>query len=129
MFEVGVVAQFEAAHRLRGNFGRASRLHGHTYRVEVSVRGLSLGQDGTLYDVGALQTVVNRVVDQLNYRDLDELPDFQGMNTTSEVVARYLQEEIAREVGAIPGGRGVSSLAVRVWESPLVWACHEAAIE
>lgn len=128
MFEVGVEAQFEAAHRLRGDFGQASRLHGHTYRVEVTVRGVSLGPDGTLCDLGALQTVVRWAADRLNYNDLDEMPRFRGSNTTAEVIARYFHEEVAREVGAQLVARGVSSLAVRVWESPLVWAGYEAAI-
>ena len=51
MFEVGVVAQFEAAHRLHGDFGPATRTHGHTYRVEIGARGPSLRGDGTLFDI------------------------------------------------------------------------------
>ena len=126
MFEVGVVGQFEAAHRLRGDFGPASRLHGHTYRVEVAARGQALGSDGTLCDLGVLQVAVQRVIDGLTYRDLDEVPALQGTNTTAEVVARYLHREIVRAVGAHLAARGVRSLAVRVWESPLAWAGYEA---
>lgn len=128
MFDVGVVAQFEAAHRLRGDFGPASQLHGHTYRVEVAARGPALGPDGTLCDLGVLQTAVRGVADGLSYRDLDAMPAFQGINTTAEAVARYLHGEIVREVGAQLVGRGVRSLAVRVWESPLAWAGYEAEI-
>ncbi|MGI8551459.1 MAG: 6-pyruvoyl trahydropterin synthase family protein, partial [Dehalococcoidia bacterium] len=50
MFEVGIVTQFEAAHRLQGEFGPATRTHGHTYRVQITVRGASLRADGTLFD-------------------------------------------------------------------------------
>ncbi|MGH2461024.1 MAG: 6-pyruvoyl trahydropterin synthase family protein [Chloroflexota bacterium] len=128
MFEVGVVGQFEAAHRLRGDFGPARRLHGHTYRVEVAARGQALGPDGTLCDLGTLQAAVQRVVDGLTYRDLDEVPAFQGINTTAEAVARYLHREIAREVGAHLTARGVRSLVVQVWESPLAWAGYEAEL-
>ena len=129
MFEVGVVAQFEAAHRLRGDFGPASRLHGHTYRVEVAARGPALGPDGTLCDLGVLQRAVQDVVDDVHYRDLDEIPDFQGINTTAEVVAGYLHREIVQQVGARLRASGVRLLAVRVWESPLAWASYEAEIE
>jgi len=50
-YEVGVAAQFEAAHQLGGDFGPAARLHGHTYRLEVSLRCAELQPDGTAYDL------------------------------------------------------------------------------
>lgn len=122
MYEVGVVAQFEAAHRLRGDFGPATRTHGHTYRVEVAVRGNPLREDGTLCDIGMLQQVVQQAVGVLHYRDLDEIPGLAGRNTTAEVVARYLHEQIAPHLT----GQGLGSLTVRVWESPQAYAAYEA---
>ncbi len=124
MFEVGVVAQFEAAHRLRGDLGPATRLHGHTYRVEVAARGPALRADGTLCDVGMLQGAVQEVVGALHYRELDELPQFAGFNTTAEVVARYLWQELASRLS----GQGIARLAVRVWESPNVSASYEEVV-
>lgn len=121
MFEVGVVAQFEAAHRLRGDFGPATRLHGHTYRVEVAARGPSLQPDGTLCDIGRLQEAVGEVVSALHYRDLDEHEGLAGKNTTAEVVAHYLWTEIAPRVR----GEGVTALTVRLWESPQAYAAYE----
>ena len=58
MYEVYVAAQFEAAHRLVGDFGPATRMHGHTYRLEVIVRGKRLSGDGTLYDIGRLRSAL-----------------------------------------------------------------------
>ena len=52
MYEIYVAARFEAAHRLVGDFGPAARTHGHTYRMEVILRGQHLADDGTLYDIG-----------------------------------------------------------------------------
>lgn len=121
MFEIGIVAQFEAAHRLRGDFGPATRLHGHTYRTEVAVRGESLGADGTLCDAGALQGVVQEVVGSLHYRELDALSIFAERNTTVEVVAQTLWEAIAPRLKK----QGLTSLLVRVWESPQVYASYE----
>src|SRR5438309_11131309 len=95
MFEVGIVAQFEAAHRLHGDFGPAARLHGHTYRVEVAVRGESLQEDGTLCDIVVVQQALDRVLKTMHYRDLTELELFEGRNTTAEVVAQVLFEQIA----------------------------------
>jgi 6-pyruvoyltetrahydropterin/6-carboxytetrahydropterin synthase len=124
MFEVGVVAQFEAAHRLRGEFGPATRRHGHTYRVEIAVRGPALRADGTLCDIGRLQQAVQDVVSSLHYRDLDELAAFEGRNSTAEVVAQHLYEQIAPRFT----DQGLSTLVARVWESPQAYASFEGAL-
>lgn len=125
MFEVGVVAQFEAAHALRGDFGPATRRHGHTYRVEVSVRGPTLREDGTLCDLSVLQSAVDEAVGALDYQDLDELPELAGRNTTVEVVAQHLFDRIAPRLA----GDGLAGLTVRVWESPRVYASREGPLE
>jgi 6-pyruvoyltetrahydropterin/6-carboxytetrahydropterin synthase len=124
MFEVGVVAQFEAAHRLHGDFGPATRTHGHTYRVEIGARGPSLRGDGTLFDITVLQQAVRNAIDELHYRDLDEIPSLQGRNTTAEVVAHHLFERIAPRLQ----GENLASLAVRVWESPQAYAGYEDSL-
>jgi 6-pyruvoyltetrahydropterin/6-carboxytetrahydropterin synthase len=121
MYEVGVVEQFEAAHTLRGNFGPASRRHGHTYKVELVVRGDSLQDDGTLCDIGVLQEALKRAVGELNYRDLDDLPAFAKKNSTAEVVAGWLVGQVK---GSIPTGV-IKSLKVRVSESPGAFASYE----
>jgi 6-pyruvoyltetrahydropterin/6-carboxytetrahydropterin synthase len=114
MYDIGVVAQFEAAHRLKGDFGPATRLHGHTYRLEVVVRGERLNDDGTLYDLGRLNAAVDEVAAELHYRNLDEVPGLADRNTTAEVVADYCWERIA----PLLRGQDLHSLLVRVWESP-----------
>lgn len=124
MYEVGVVAQFEAAHHLMGNFGPATRTHGHTYRVEVAARGEALRADGTLFDITRLQEAVNSATAALHYRDLNELPAFAGRNSTAEVVARTLHDAIRAELA----GLGLTLLTVRVWESPNAWAGYEGLV-
>jgi 6-pyruvoyltetrahydropterin/6-carboxytetrahydropterin synthase len=121
MFEVGVIGQFEAAHHLTGDFGPATRTHGHTYRVEVSVRGGVLRADGTLLDIVPMQHGLERVLGELHYQDLAELEAFAGSNTTAETVARHIYEQIAPLVA----GQGVARLHVRVWESPIAFAGYE----
>ncbi len=121
MYEIGVVAQFEAAHRLSGDFGPATRLHGHTYRLEVIVRGERLAADGTLYDIGRLRAAVDDLTATLHYRDLDSIEGLAGANTTAEAVASHCWETLAPELR----GQGLSSLLVRVWESPQVYAARD----
>ena len=124
MYEVYVAARFEAAHRLIGDFGLATRTHGHTYRMEVIVRGQHLGDDGTLYDIGELGQAVEGLAGSMHYRDLNEVPGLEGVNTTAEAVPSYCWEKLARPLR----GRGLDSLAVRIWESPDAYAAREDAL-
>ena len=124
MYEVYVAAQFEAAHRLVGDFGPATRQHGHTYRMEVIVRGERLKEDGTLYDIGQLSPAVEELAASLHYRDLNDVPDLAGVNTTAETVAHYCWDQLAPPLS----GQGLDSLVVRIWESPQVYAAREGLL-
>ena len=124
MYEVYVATQFEAAHRLVGDFGPATRTHGHTYRVEVILRGEYLGDDGTLCDIGLLRAAVEDLASSLHYRDLDEIPGLSDTNTTAEAVAHYCWERIAPPLR----GQDLDSLVVRIWESPQVYAAREDSL-
>ena len=68
MYEVYVAARFEAAHRLVGDFGPATRTHGHTYRLEVII-ARPASDDGTLYDIGELGQALESLVGSMHYRD------------------------------------------------------------
>ena len=125
MYEVYVAARFEAAHRLLGDFGPASRMHGHTYRMEAILRGQRLQDDGTLHDIGDLRQDVEDLAASLNYRDLNEVADLADVNTTAEAVADYCWETLAARLR----DRGLASLVVRIWESPDVYAAREDALD
>lgn len=121
MYEIYVATGFEAAHRLVGDFGPATRTHGHTYRMEVIVRSEDLEEDGTLYDIGELRAATDELAASLHYRDLDEVPGLAGTNTTAETVARYCWERLASPLR----DKGLDSLTVRIWESPDVYAARD----
>jgi len=125
MYEVYVAARFEAAHRLVGDFGPASRMHGHTYRMEAILRGQRLQDDGTLYDIGELRQAVDDLAASLDYLDLNEVPGLADVNTTAEAVANYCWERLAESLR----DRGLDSLVVRIWESPDVYAAREDALD
>ena len=124
MYEIYVAARFEAAHRLVGDFGPATRTHGHTYRMEVIVRGKHLGDEGTLYDIGKLGRAVDALAGSIHYRDLNEVPGLAEVNTTAEAVASYCWDKLAESLR----GRGLDSLTVRIWESPDAYAAREDAL-
>jgi len=125
MYEVYVAARFEAAHRLVGDFGPATRMHGHTYRLEAIVRGRRLAEDGTLYDIGRLKQAVDDLAGSLHYRDLNEVPSLTGINTTAEAVADFCWERLAPSLR----DHGLDSLVVRIWESPEAYAAREDALD
>lgn len=118
MYEVGVSARFEAAHSLRGDFGQATRLHGHTYRVDVTVEGPALRDDGTLCDISRLKAAVDEVAGCLHYRNLDEVDELRELNTTAEALARHFFDRVAAAIA----GHAVEEVVVRLWESPDAYA-------
>lgn len=125
MFEIGVVDEFEAAHALRGDFGAATRLHGHTYKVEVRAEAGRIDSTGTFYDIGRLRANLRSVLERIHYQNLDDLDAFKGSNTTAEVLAIYIFNQLA------PGVRagGVEALKVTVWESTSCFASYREAFE
>ena len=115
MFEVTVESSFAAAHRLRDYDGACERLHGHNYRVAVTVRGGDVGPSGMLVDFKELKGALAEVVGPLDHRCLnDDIADFaEGkLNPTAENIARWIAERLA---AALPGG--ASPARVTVWES------------
>ena len=121
MFELGVVSEFEAALELKGDFGPANHLHGHTYRVEVSLRGKELKESGILCDIATLKEDLKRVLDTLNYKYLNDLEPFKATNPTVEKVSKHIFDSLA------PGLResAVSWLRVTVWESSSAYAAYQ----
>jgi 6-pyruvoyltetrahydropterin/6-carboxytetrahydropterin synthase len=125
MYEIYVAARFEAAHRLVGDFGPATRTHGHTYRIDVIVRGRHLKDDGTLYDIGELGQAVEALAGSMHYRELNEVPGLKEVNTTAEEVASFCWERLAGPLRS----QGLDSLTVRIWESPDAYAAREDALD
>jgi 6-pyruvoyl-tetrahydropterin synthase len=117
------------AHSFRGEvFGPAQRLHGATYVVDVTFRGPELDPDGILVDIGLATQQVHDVVGELAYRNLDDEPVFAGINTTTEVLARFVADRVAEQVRTGELGRAadhVTGIAVTLRESHIAWATYE----
>jgi 6-pyruvoyltetrahydropterin/6-carboxytetrahydropterin synthase len=121
-FEYGVVTTFEAAHKLHGDFGHATQLHGHTYKVVVAVRSQEVREDGTIIRPDAMQRAIAVAIDELNHRYLNEVPGLAGVNTTGEELARHLWRRIA---AGLEEAREATELMVEVWESPTMYSRFE----
>ncbi|HSU07222.1 MAG TPA: 6-carboxytetrahydropterin synthase [Acetobacteraceae bacterium] len=133
MFSLTVCDHIMIAHSFRGaEFGPAQRLHGATYAVEVELRSAALDPLQLLVDIGLAKTELRRVLDTVDYRNLDELPALAGTNTTTEYMAFHLHNLLAaacREGRLGDGGRKLTSLKVLLRESPTAWAAYESTIE
>lgn len=92
MFELSVRTEFSAAHCLVGYDGKCAHRHGHNWGVEVFIRGAALNGTGMLLDFKELKQAVAAALDELDHRDLNELPSFMERNPTSENIARHLYE-------------------------------------
>src|SRR6516162_4864703 len=85
------------AHSLRGAlFGPAQALHGATFVVDVAIMAETLDPNGVVVDIGKANEAVKAALAPLNYRNLDDVPKFKDINTTTEFLARYVFEQIAR---------------------------------
>jgi 6-pyruvoyl-tetrahydropterin synthase len=120
------------AHSFTGAvFGPAQRLHGATYVVDVEFRRADLDGDGIVVDIGRAGDVLNAVIGELNFRNLDDEPAFAGRNTTTEFLARIVFDRLVREVKAGSlgeGARGLAGLRVTLHESHVASAAYEGAL-
>lgn len=126
------------AHSFRGAvFGPAQALHGATYVVDLALRRPALDPDGIVVDIGLATQVLREELTKLNFRNLDEAPEFTGRNTTTEFLAQVIFQRLARRVAAgdlgphaVPGSAsgGLTALGVTLQESHVASASYEAAL-
>ncbi|MBN2712735.1 MAG: 6-carboxytetrahydropterin synthase QueD [Planctomycetes bacterium] len=112
MYRLEVESHFAAAHQLQYYKGKCEKLHGHNWRVRITVEGEELDKIGLLVDFGDLKKMINETTEKLDHGFLNELPPFNEINPTSENLARFIAEDIEKK---LPGH--VSVAAVTVWES------------
>ncbi|HVQ12982.1 MAG TPA: 6-carboxytetrahydropterin synthase [Vicinamibacterales bacterium] len=129
MFSVTVRDHVMIAHSFKGEvFGPAQRLHGATYVVDVEFKRKTLDADGIVIDIGRAIEVLRQTLAELNFRNLDEVPEFAGRNTTTEFLAHVIFTRLtaAGKRGDLgPGGRAVEQIRVTLHESHVASASFE----
>jgi 6-pyruvoyl-tetrahydropterin synthase len=129
MFSVTVRDHMMIAHSFRGEvFGPAQRLHGATYVVDAAFRGEALDDDDILIDIGRAGEELHAVVAGLSYRNLDDEPEFTGINTSTEMLARVIADRLAERIQAGAFGAaalGLAGIVVTLHESHIAWASYE----
>ena len=122
MFEISIGARFSAAHRLREYQGDCEKLHGHNWRVRLTVRAGRLNDLGMVMDFRDLKTALGRILDEFDHVYLNELERFAESNPTTENIARAICEDI---IPQLP--EGVRVKRVTCWETPGCSATYRPA--
>ena len=130
MYSITVSHHFMIAHSLVGAvFGPAQQLHGATYVVEAEFRRESLDADGIVCDIGRALDLLKMVVAEFDYRNLDEVADFRGRNTTTEFLAGEIHRRLARRIGeGALISQAITGLRVVLRENPVAWAAYDAPL-
>ena len=113
MFEIEIDRSFSAAHQLKGYDGDCRNLHGHYYEVTVTVEAETLNEIGIALDFKKLKAALDEVISPYDHRNLSDLPEFQELNPTSEVLART----IFCKMGELLNDGNVRVSRVRIGES------------
>lgn len=129
MFSVRVRDHIMIAHSFNGEvFGPAQALHGATFIVDVEFRATEMTSDNIVVDIGRATDALKATLAPLRYKNLDEIPEFQGQNTTTEFLAKHIFEQMAAAIAAGdlgPGSDKLLSMKVELGESHTAWAAYE----
>ena len=112
-YSICVESYFSSAHRLRGYRGKCETLHGHNWRVQAVVAGKKLDKTGMLCDFKEAKSILGRVLEALDHKDLNKIAPFDKINPTSERIAEHIFFKIEKKLRP---GLGLKSITV--WETP-----------
>lgn len=132
MFAIEVRDHIMIAHSFKGEvFGPAQALHGATFVIDAAVYAKSLDANGIVIDIGRAHEALKALLQPINYKNLDEAPEFRGKNTTTEFLTQYIFEGLANaarqdELGR--HGRELHAIRVTISESHVARAWYEAPL-
>lgn len=132
MFTVEVRDHIMIAHSFRGAvFGPAQALHGATFVIDAAFIADTLDANGIVIDIGRAHEALKATLGPLNYRNLDEVPEFKGVNTTTEFLTKHIHDQLAKaaragELGR--PGRELKSIRISISESHVARASYEAPL-
>jgi len=120
MFQVSVEETFSAGHALRGYRGKCENVHGHNYRVQITLEGPELDTIGLLVDFTRVKQVLREVIKRLDHQFINELEPFITVNPSAENLAKYFFEEVSGGLKALPAGASVKEAIL--WETDTAYA-------
>ncbi len=120
MYKLKVVTSFAAAHNLNNYQGECENLHGHNWRVEVSVTAKELDKAGLCIDFKILKSETKELLATLDHKYLNELDCFKGDSPSSENISRYIYKELNSRLN----NGNVKVDMITVWESDFACASY-----
>ena len=132
MFAVEVRDHIMIAHSFRGAiFGPAQALHGATFVVDAAFMADALDGNGIVIDIGAAHEALKAALKSLNYKNLDDVSELKGVNTTTEFLTKHIFDRLADAARAGKlgrDGRELKAIRVTLSESHVARAWYEAAL-
>jgi 6-pyruvoyltetrahydropterin/6-carboxytetrahydropterin synthase len=122
MFEVSVEQTFAAGHALRNYKGSCENVHGHNFKIQVTIEGAELDQTGMLVDFLDVKQSMGAVIARLDHRFLNDVPPFDVKNPSAENIAEYFYEELTS--GLVSNPVPVRVREVKVWETDIQSATY-----
>jgi 6-pyruvoyltetrahydropterin/6-carboxytetrahydropterin synthase len=113
MYEVTIIKSFSAAHILAEIGGKCEDLHGHNFKVEVTVAASELDSNGLLIDFRVFKKWLDEIIEDIDHKHLNTLPSFAGINPSAENIAKYICEKMKLKVKPAK----VNVIRIKVWES------------
>jgi 6-pyruvoyl-tetrahydropterin synthase len=132
LFTVEVRDHIMIAHSFRGTvFGPAQAMHGATFVVDAAFIANTLDANGIVIDIGRAHDALKAILGPLNYRNLDDIPEFKGQNTTTEFLSKHIYDGLAKSARAGELGRPgeeLKALRITLSESHVARASYEAPL-
>jgi len=123
-YKVKVESYFSAAHRLRNYHGKCESLHGHNWKVEISIVSDRLDKAGMVLDFKKIKAMLNGILDDLDHQELNKIPHFKKHNPTSELIAEYIFTNCSRKLKS-----PLVLESVSVWETPSSCATYYKTLD
>jgi 6-pyruvoyltetrahydropterin/6-carboxytetrahydropterin synthase len=117
MFEVAVEKTFAAGHALRGYKGKCENVHGHNYRVRVTIEGERLNSIGLLVDFVEIKRILRDSIEYLDHKFVNDLPPFTDLNPTAENMAKYFFDQVQKGIETTARDVPARVREVSVWET------------
>lgn len=125
MFTVKIRDHIMIAHSLpKKAFGPAQKMHGATYIVDAEFMSKDLDENSVVIDIGAASNLLKSILDPLKFKNLDEMHIFKGKLTTTEYLAYFIHQEIAKALASTFTGK----IKVTLGESHVAWASYEGKV-
>jgi 6-pyruvoyltetrahydropterin/6-carboxytetrahydropterin synthase len=122
MFRVSVEETFSSGHALRGYKGKCENVHGHNYRVQVSIEGPQLDGIGLLVDFTQVKHALRGIIAGLDHQFLNDLDAFKTVNPSAENMAKYFYEQLTGLLKGLPAGARLTEAIV--WETDTAFAVY-----